>query len=226
MSLVSTSEELQMKNLMSLTISTLFLTTTVACNSPNSTIDAKKDTTQKNKSQITNTQNLPVLVPAGTTFEAKLQEDISTGKNRDRDRFVLREHHSLIGGNSILKDAQIKGHLEDVVKAARGKKAKLHLVFDNIVLKDGTVAPLNVILVNTQVETKKKGRFLKNVSLIIGGTVVGHFLGKRTGNKYGALSGLTTASAAVLFSPGGEVVLKKGTEIKLKFKEPLRGARP
>jgi hypothetical protein len=215
-----------MKKLIPVFIGVIFLGTTVACDRNSNPSDSRKptatETTRSNSSQITNTQNQRTLVPAGTIFETKLESELSTGKNRDRERFTLREH-SPIGGNRVLEGAQIEGHLEDVVKAARGKKAKLNLVFDNIVLKDGTVAPLNVTLLNTQVETKTKGRFLRNVGIIVGGTVVGNFLGKKTGNKHGALTGLTTASAAVLLSPGGEVVLKKGTVIKLKLTQPLKG---
>jgi hypothetical protein len=213
-----------MNKLMPLFASAVLLSTTVACNQSANTTDTQKgastQTNNSKSSQIANTQNQQILVPAGTTFTTKLESEISTGKNRNQERFTLREH-SPIGGNRVLDGAQIEGHLEDVVKAARGKKAKLNLVFDNIVLKDGTVAPLNVTLLNTQVETKTKGHFLRNVGIIVGGTVVGQFVGKKTGNKHGALAGLTTASAAVLLSPGGEVVLKKGTEIKLKLNEPI-----
>jgi hypothetical protein len=216
-----------MKKLISIFIGVVFLGTTVACdrtsNSSNSQKPTATEISKSNNSQIANHQNQRILVPVGTTFETQLGSEISTGKNRDRERFTLREH-SPIGGNRDLEGARIEGHLEDVVKAARGKKAKLNLVFDNIVLKDGTVAPLNVTLLNTQVETKTKGRFLKNVGIVVGGTVVGHFLGKKTGNKHGALTGFTTASAAVLLSPGGEVVLKKGTVIKLKLNQPLKAA--
>ncbi len=76
-------------------------------------------------------------VPAGTTFDAKLQQEISTAKDPSQTRFSLLEQHPLFRGNSLLKGAEVEGHIEDVVKAARGSKASLHLVFDDIVLKNG-----------------------------------------------------------------------------------------
>lgn len=215
-----------MNKLISLAMASLLVTTTVGCggnNAPQATDAPRTTSPQSNNSN--NSATGQVLVPAGTTFTAKLQQDISTGKNRNKERFTLREH-SPIGGNAALADAQVEGHLEDVVKAARGKKAKLNLVFDNIVLKDGTAVPIDAALVNTQVETKRKGQFLKNAGIILGGAAVGQFIGNKTGKKHGALAGATTATAAVLLSPGGEVVLKEGTEIKLKLNKPITAPNP
>jgi hypothetical protein len=172
---------------------------------------------------IAQTQTAPpaTSVPAGTIFEAKLQEDLATNKNHDQDHFLLREHNPLLGGNPLLKDAQIEGHLEEVVKAAKGKKAKMHLVFDDIILKDGARQPLDATLLDTKIETATKGTFLRNTGLIVGGAVAGHYLGKKTGLPAGTLGGAAAASAVVLNSPGGEVVVKRGSTLKLKLNKPL-----
>jgi hypothetical protein len=163
-----------------------------------------------------------VLVPAGVKFTTDLEQNINTGKSKNNDRFTLKIKNSSIGKNKILKDSKINGHLENVTKAARGKKAKLNLVFDEIVLKDGSVYPINATLVNTRVETKTKGKFLQNTGLILGGAIAGRFLGNRTKIKHGGLAGAGAAAAYVLSSPGGEVVLKRGTNVELKLKTPLQ----
>jgi hypothetical protein len=169
----------------------------------------------------TQTAALATSVPAGTVFEANVQEDLATNRNHDQDHFLLREHNPLLGGNALLKDAQIEGHLEEVVKAAKGKKAKLHLVFDDIILKDGAQQPLDATLLDTKIETETKGTFLRNTGLIVGGAVAGHYLGKKTGLPAGTLGGAAAASAVVLNSPGGEVVVKRGTTLRLKLNKPL-----
>lgn len=201
-------------------LSVVFLSSTGAYKALNTTVNntnsAKSNTAQNQQS---------TTVPAGTTFDAKLQEEISTSKNHDQERFTLRSHPPLVGGNPLLKDAQIEGHLENVVKAARGKKASLHLVFDDIVLKDGTTLPIDASLVNTKVETKTQGHLLRNAGVILGGAVAGHFLGKRTGIHHGTAAGAAAASGYVLLSPGGEVVLKRGTDFKLKLNSPLDTSR-
>ena len=213
---------------MPLLLSAVLLSSTVACRKSSDQISSTSPASQNriaasSKTQATssNPKNQQAVVPAGTSFDTILQQDVSTGKNRNNDRFTLRTKNSLIGGNKNLKDAVIQGHLEDVVKAAKGKKASLHLVLDDIVLKDGSTYPIDVTLVNTQVETKTKGKFIQNAGIILGGAVAGHFLGNKAKFKHGGLAGGGAAAAFVLSSPGGEVVLKKGTDIKLKLKTPL-----
>jgi hypothetical protein len=194
-----------MRKLTSLFLGILFVGSTTACGKgPESKVS----------------ENLGV-VPAGTKIEVSVPAEISTGKNKTNDRLTLPVKSPLVGGNPILKGAKVEGHLEDVVKAAKGRKASLHLVFDDIKLKDGAVAPINAQLLNTKVETKTKGKFLKNAGIVMGGAVAGHFVGSKVGQKHGGLAGAAAATAFVLASPGGEVVLKKGTELDLKLKSPI-----
>lgn len=210
---------------MPLLLGAVLLSSTVACqkssaplaNTPapaNQTPNRVSKQSSPTSSQVKNQQ---AAVPAGTSFDTTLQQDLSTGKNRDNERFTLR----VKGGNKILKDAVIQGHLEDVVKAAKGKKASLHLVFDDIQLANGSAYPIDVTLVNTEVETKTKGKFVQNAGIILAGAVTGHFLGNKAKVKYGGVAGGAAAAAYVLSSPGGEVVLKKGSNVKLKLKTPL-----
>ena len=156
-----------MRKLMPLLLSAVLLSSTVACRKSSDQISSTSPANQnriaassKTKATSSNPKNQQAVVPAGTSFDTILQQDVSTGKNRNNERFTLRTKNSLIGGNKNLKDAVIQGHLEDVVKAAKGKKASLHLVLDDIVLKDGSTYPIDVTLVNTQVETKTKGKFI------------------------------------------------------------------
>jgi hypothetical protein len=167
-------------------------------------------------------KNPAVIIPTGTVFNTDLLQEISTGKDQNDREFTLKIKNGSVGKYPILKDAQIEGHLENVIKAAKGKKAKLTLVFDGIKLKNGDTYPLKATLVNTSVETKTKGKFLQNTGIILGGAIGGHFLGKKTKFKNGALAGGAAATAYVLSSPGGEVVLKKGTDIKLKLTSDLK----
>ena len=210
-----------MKKLMPLILGVVLLSSTVACSKPNDKTDNTSTSANNTSTTTSNAKTQQSTVPAGTSFDSILDQDLSTGKNSNNERFTLRVKNSLLGGNQTLKDAQIQGHLEDVVKAAKGKKASLHLVIDDIVLKDGTTAPIDATLVNTQVETKTKGKFIQNAGIILGGAVAGHFIGNKAKFKHGALAGGAAASAFVLSSPSGEVVLKKGTDIKLKLKTAL-----
>ncbi|WP_017651426.1 hypothetical protein [Fortiea contorta] len=205
-----------MRNIIPLVLSAALISSSVACSKPN---DQAK--TAPNSAQLTTAQKTQVSVPAGTNIDTILQQELSTGKNRNDEKFILRIKNSVKGSNVELKDAQIQGHLENVNKAAKGKKASLHLVFDELILKDGQTYPIEASLINTQIETKTKGKFIQNAGIILGGTVAGHFAGKKANIKGGGLAGGAAATAYVLSSPGGEVVLKKGSKIQLKLKSVL-----
>lgn len=166
------------------------------------------------------TGTLPI-VPAGIQINTDLQQELSTGKNRNNDKFTIKVKNGSVGKYPALKDAIISGHLEGVTKAAKGKKAKMNLFFDSVKLKNGDLLPLDATLVNTRVETKTKGQFLKNAGIILGGAIAGNFIGDKTQFKNGKLAGAAAATAFVLSSPGGEVVLKKGTDLQLKLKSKL-----
>ncbi|BAY27082.1 hypothetical protein NIES2100_69030 [Calothrix sp. NIES-2100] len=209
-----------MKNFLPLLLSVALVSNTVACSKPSDRTANTTNSTQTTNTS-TNTQTSPVSIPANTNLDTVLQQELSTGKNTNNERFSLRVKDSVKGVKPDLKDAVIQGHLENVVKAAKGTKAKLNLVFDEITFKNGETYPIDAALVNTQVETKTKGKFIQNAGLILGGAVAGHFIGKKTNVKHGGLAGAAAASAYVLSSPGGEVVLKKGTKVKLKLKSAL-----
>jgi hypothetical protein len=161
------------------------------------------------------------IVPVGTMIKTDLQQEISSGKNKKNEKFTIKIQNGSVSKYPVLKDAVIEGHLESVTKAAKGKKAQLDLVFDGVKLKNGDLLPIEATLVNTQIESKTKGQFLKNAGILIGGTVAGNFLGDKANFKHGKLAGAGAATAFILSSPGGEVVLKKGTDIQLKLKSNL-----
>jgi hypothetical protein len=161
------------------------------------------------------------IVPVGTMIKTDLQQEISSGKNKKNEKFTIKIQNGSVSKYPVLKDAVIEGHLESVTKAAKGKKAQLDLVFDGVKLKNGDLLPIEATLVNTQIESKTKGQFLKNAGILIGGTIAGSFAGDKANFKHGKLAGAGAATAFILSSPGGEVVLKKGTDIQLKLKSNL-----
>ncbi|MBD2211188.1 hypothetical protein H6G27_15010 [Nostoc linckia FACHB-104] len=216
-----------MKSFVPLLLSAALLTNTVACSKPNDKVanTANSNQTTQTAKNASNTQNSEVSVPAGTSLDTVLQKELSTGKNSENEPFTLKVKNSVKGVKPDLKNAEIQGHIENVVKAAKGKKATLRLVFDEITLKNGATYPIDAALVNTQVETKTKGKFIQNAGIILSGTVAGHFIGKKTNVKHGGLAGAAAATAYVLSSPGGEVVLKRGTKVKLKLKSALASSQ-
>jgi hypothetical protein len=177
--------------------------------------------TTTNNNKLATAGNGTIVAPAGITLETDLQQELSTAKNRNDEKFTAKIKNGSVSKYPALKDGVVEGHLENVTKASKGKKATFNLFFDGIKLKNGQTIPVDAALVNTQVESKTKGQFLKNTGIIIGGAVAGHFAGKQADFKNGGLAGAAAATAFVLSSPGGEVVLKKGTDLQLKLKSNL-----
>jgi hypothetical protein len=219
------------KQSVSLVLLTLSLGSLASCSSkvadkPVDTVKSAPAATKPGTTgAMTTTGNKPAgalaAVPAGVTLDTDLQQELSSGKNRNNDKFTIKIKNGSVGKYPALKDATIEGHLENVTKAAKGKKAQMNLTFDDVKLKNGDLLPIAASLVNTKVETKTKGQFLKNAGIILGGTIAGNFVGDKTKFKHGKLAGAAAATAFVLSSPGGEVVLKKGTDLQLKLKSNL-----
>jgi hypothetical protein len=213
------------KQSVSIALLTLSLGSLVSCSKQvaEKPVDTVKTAKTATSSAITTT-NKPAnssalaIVPAGVTINTDLQQELSSGKNRNNEKFTIKIKNGSVSKYPALKDAIIEGHLEKVTKAAKGKKAQMNLTFDDLKLKNGDLLPIDATLVNTQVETKTKGQFLKNAGIILGGTIAGNFVGDKTKFKHGKLAGAAAATAFVLSSPGGEVVLKKGTDLQIKLK--------
>jgi hypothetical protein len=216
-----------LKKSVSLVLVTLSLGSLASCGSkvadkPVATIkpatSGAMTTTGTKPGAIVNKAGALAIVPAGVTIDTDLQQELSSGKNTNNQKFSIKIKNGSVSKYPALKDAVIEGHLEKVTKAAKGKKAQMNLVFDDIKLKNGDMEEIDATLVNTQVETKTKGTFLKNAGIILGGTIAGNFIGDKTKFKHGKLAGAAAATAFVLSSPGGEVVLAKGTDLQLKLK--------
>jgi hypothetical protein len=207
------------KQSVSLVLLTLSLGSLVGCKSK---VEDKPKTSSALTTTTTSNKILAVgAIPTGTTINTDLQQELSSGKNKNNDKFSIKIKSGSVSKYPAFKDATIEGHLEKVTKAAKGKKTELNLVFDGVKLKSGELIPIEADLVNTQIETKTKGQFMKNAGIILGGTVAGHFIGDKANFKHGKMAGAAAATAFVLSSPGGEVVLKKGTDLQLKLKANL-----
>lgn len=208
------------KQSVSLALLTLSLGSLASCGSKvaDKPVAAVKQATSGAMTTTSNKTAPLAIVPAGVTIDTDLQQELSTGKSLNNQKFSIKVKNGSVSKYPALKDATIEGHLEKVTKAAKGKKATMNLVFDDIKLKNGDLEAIDATLVNTQVETKTKGTFLKNAGIILGGTIAGNFIGDKTKFKHGKLAGAAAATAFVLSSPGGEVVLAKGTDLQLKLK--------
>jgi hypothetical protein len=143
-----------------------------------------------------------VLVPAGTQFRGKLQNEISTKKSHDGDTFTIVRSDGAI----------IEGHLAGVSAAGLGKKPALTVVFDDVRLPDGQNAPINVQLVNVGAFNAQSHHW-RTIGMVLGGGTAGHIAaGKHHGGLLGAAGGYVLSQQMKT-----DVDVKPGTVIAVKF---------
>ena len=155
------------------------------------------------------------VVKAGTVYNGKLQQEISSKKNHDGDTFVLIETDTLLHKNPALKGSQIDGHLDNVTPAGMGRKPGMVIVFDDIQMPDGTKAPVNVQLLSAG-EFDAKSHKMRTVGLMVSGAVAGHMAGKATGKKHGGLLG-AAGGYALSQEMKTDIDVKPGTIVQVKF---------
>lgn len=185
---------------------TLFASTLAGCSHSSNVSTASSTTsTESSPAAGANGTTGAVLVKAGTVFRGKLQNEISSKKDHDGDKFT------------IVNDGEtIYGHLENVHAAGLAHKPSLVMVFDNVTMANGEVGqPVDVTIENARV-FNAKSHHLRTVGMMVGGAIAGHMAGKAAGKKHGGLAG--AASGYVLSQEmKTDVDVKPGTTIVLKF---------
>ena len=152
------------------------------------------------------------VVKAGTVFNGKLQQEISSKKRHDCDTFVLVETDTLTHKDPALHGAAINGHLENVTPAGMGHKPGMVIVFDNIQMPDGTKAPVDVQLVSAH-EFDAKSHHMRTIGLMIAGGAAGHMAaGKHHGGMAGAAGGYALSQQMKT-----DIEVKPGTLVQVKF---------
>jgi hypothetical protein len=152
-----------------------------------------------------------VLVTSGTTVKTRLQQEISSKKNHDGDKFTLVVQNS--SKNPSLNGAVIDGHLDNVTAAGMGRKPAMTIVFDDIRTPDGTTAPVDVQIVNSNA-FNAKSHHLRTIGMMIGGGIAGHMA---AGKHHGGLAG-TAGGYALSQQMKTDVDVKRGTVIVVRFK--------
>ncbi|MFN2460868.1 MAG: hypothetical protein ABR591_09310 [Candidatus Velthaea sp.] len=159
-----------------------------------------------------------VLAPRGAELDGEIQQTLDSGKNHDGDAFTLRTKDTFFH-KSALKGATVEGHLERVTRASRAHKAAMNVIFDDVRLADGTVAPIHVTVKSFK-EFEPKTHRLRDAAIVVSTAVAGHAVSKRTGHKGGTLAG-AAAGFAIATSMKSNIVVRRGTYVRLKLTDDV-----
>jgi hypothetical protein len=152
-----------------------------------------------------------VVAPAGSTYRGKLDKEISSKTSHDGDTFAL----VAINGTGPLAGSSIEGHLANVQAAGLAKKPAMTIVFDDVLLSDGTKVPIDVQLVSYGLFGAKSHHW-RTIGMVLGGGMAGHMAaGRHHGGLLGAAGGYMLSQQMKT-----DIDVKPGTVVAVKFLAP------
>ena len=159
------------------------------------------------------------LAARGAEVDAVVQQDLNSGKNKQGDAFTLTEKDTFFHKNPSLNGATIDAHVENVSPASPTHKATMTVVFDDVKLADGSSAPIRASIISMG-DFQPQGHALRNIGIVVGATVAGHMLAKKTGNHLATLAG-AAAGIALASSLKSNIEVKPGTLVRLRLTDDL-----
>ncbi len=156
----------------------------------------------------------PIMVPAGTTINVAIGDDITTKTAKEGDSFSGRLTEDVVvdGRTAFPKGATVEGH---VVSAMRGggnesKRAHLQLKYDRVVV-EGIATALNVTGADIEGQSGTKGDVTRIGGGAAAGAAAGAILGGSKGAAKGAIVGGVAGTAASLLAHAPDVVIEAGS---------------
>lgn len=172
----------------------------------------------------------PVTVATGTSFSARLATDLSSETSQVGDRFTARLTSPLTGEGreAVPAGSIVEGRVVEAVATKKiGGQARLGLVFDSVVLPDGSRVPLSASL--TEVG---KSQTKEDAAKIGGGALAGAILGRIIGGgskaKRGAVGAVVGGAIGTVLAAkdeGDPIELPAGTVLTLSLEAPLTAMR-
>ena len=150
-----------------------------------------------------------VSVPAGTRLEVRVDQALSTERNRAGDKFrATLEAPVEMGGREVLpRGARVSGHVTTSRPSGRLEgRAVIGITLDSVE-SNGQAVPISTSLDTKTSEAHKK----RNIELIGGGAGVGALIGGLLGGGKGAAIGAGAGAAAG--TGGAAVTGEKNVEI-------------
>jgi hypothetical protein len=181
-------------------------------------------------------------VSSGTRFLVKLDDKLSTRKDKVGKKFDLKTLEPLIAANGavIPPGAKIRGHVSRVEPAGVTGRARLWLSFDEINTREGKLPIVAHVLSVPEEHSVKAGesregeieartsKGKQEVEAAAAGAAIGAVIGASTrGGKGAGLGAVLGGATGFLISSGMgmELELQKGTKLELELSRPLYVAK-
>src|SRR5262245_40454096 len=136
-----------------------------------------------------------VSIPAGTTLNVRMIDELDTGRTQKGDSFrASLDRPVVVDGRTVApKDALVRGTVTDVVSSGRLKRpASLTLRLTQVTLSNGRMVPVET----SPYTLDGKSHNVRNAALIGGGAAAGAVLGGVAAGKKGAVIGSAVGAGA------------------------------
>lgn len=181
-------------------------------------------------------------VSSGTRFLVKLDDKLSTRKDKVGKKFDLKTLEPLIAadGTVVPPGTKIRGHVSRVEPAGVTGRARLWLSFDEINTRQGKLPIVAHVLSVPEEHSVKAGesregeieartsKGRQEVEAAAAGAAIGAVIGASTKGGKGAGWGAVLGGAAgflIASGMGQELELQKGTKLELELSRPLYVAK-
>ena len=135
-----------------------------------------------------------IEVPPGTVLEARIDEALSTARNREGDKFqATLENPVEIGGReAVPRGARLRGHVTTSRSSGRLEgRAVIGITLDSVEYR-GRSVPITTSLDTKSSEAHKK----RNIEMVGGGAGLGALVGALAGGGKGAAIGAAAGAGA------------------------------
>jgi hypothetical protein len=182
-------------------------------------------TTQRNhQTQTSAPRHETLVVPAGTSFVAVLQTQLSTDENSTGDPFVAKTVEPIYVDGRIVVPAgsRVDGVLRDVQASGRIKdRARMTLVFQEIVDSAGKTRAMSALPLTIKAASETRDDVLKIGAGGAVGAIIGAISGKKNGAVIGAAAGAAAGTILVLATKGEDVELDSGVRLNVQMTGPM-----
>ena len=167
-----------------------------------------------------------VPLPAGTVFEASLDETISTETHQGGRAFTatVTKPATIEGVGAVVPTgSKLRGEVTRSKRSGRvGGKAEMAIEFRELTTADGKSYPIFADPLLLEGEGQGGNDAARVVGSTIGGAVIGGLLGGKKGATQGAVAGAAGGTIWAVATRGGDIVLDPGQAIQVTLQREIR----
>ncbi|NIP81501.1 MAG: hypothetical protein GWM90_20715, partial [Gemmatimonadetes bacterium] len=174
-------------------------------------------------------RTVTMSVPVGTTFAIRMNEELSTEKNKAGDAFTARLEDPIVDAQGrviVPAGATVRGRVTAVAPSTRvGQTAAMKLAFEAISF-GGESYPLQATVQSADVQQNTRTSTAETAGKVAAGAaagaILGQVLGKNTESTLkGAAIGAAAGTAIAMGTSDVDAVLPQGAEVVIRLDQPI-----